>query len=327
MLPNLVVDTTVLPPADRFEFWYALIAQEMAPAHISSGHLDNFVAYAQAIDLGRVRMASLRYPSLDSVRSAKLVRRTEGDVYQLALPLTGRSMLIQDRTESPLEAGNHFTLLDTARPHVARHSADGPGLAHTITVQIPHPSLPVAPDRIRRLLATPLPSHVGVGGLLVHHLRSIAAHPEQYQPAQAEVLGSVALDLLAAAFAQYLDIEDTLSPEARQTTLRARVVDFIDRHLDSDELSPRSVAAVHHISLRSLHRLFEGDSTTVAELIRAKRLEQCRRDLANPLVRQPIQAIAARWGFRDKAHFSRLFRARYGRSPQAYRTTVAHQGR
>ncbi|MEU7847720.1 helix-turn-helix domain-containing protein [Micromonospora parva] len=138
------------------------------------------------------------------------------------------------------------------------------------------------------------------GGLLVHHLRNIAAHPEQYQPAQAEVLGSVALDLLAAAFAQYLDIEDTLSPEARHTTLRARVLDFIDRHLDSDELSPLSVAAAHHMSLRSLHRLFEGESTTVAELIRAKRLEQCRRDLANPLVRQPIQAIAARWGFRTR---------------------------
>ncbi|MEU8256830.1 helix-turn-helix domain-containing protein [Micromonospora inaquosa] len=327
MLPNLVVDTTVLPPAERFEFWYALVAQEMAPAHISSAQLDNFVAYVQAIDLGRIRMTSLRYPSLDSTRPAKLVRRAEGNVYQLALPLTGRSTLIQDRTENTLTADRHFTLLDTRRPHIARHSADGPGLATTITVQIPHAALPLAPDRLRRLLATPLPSHLGVGGLLTHHLRSIAAHPEQYEPAQAEVLGAVALDLLAAALAQYLDVEDTLSPEARQTTLRARVVDFIDRHLDSDELNPRSVAAVHHISLRSLHRLFEAEQTTVAELIRAKRLEQCRRDLANPLLRQPIHALAARWGFRDKAHFSRVFRARYGRSPQAYRTTVARHDR
>ncbi|MEU4553698.1 helix-turn-helix domain-containing protein [Micromonospora violae] len=38
-------------------------------------------------------------------------------------------------------------------------------------------------------------------------------------------------------------------------------------------------------------------------------------------------AIAARWGFSDKAHFSRVFRARYGRSPQAYRAAVAHRGR
>ncbi|WP_433320326.1 helix-turn-helix domain-containing protein [Micromonospora sp. CA-269861] len=327
VLPNLVVDTTVLPPAERFEFWYALVAQETAPAHISSAQLDNFVAYAQAIDLGRIRMTSLRYPSLDSTRPAKLVRRAEGNVYQLAIPLTGRSALIQDRTETTLEAAHHFTLLDTARPHVARHHADGPGLATTITVQIPHAALPLPPDRIRRLLATPMPSHLGVGGLLAHHLRSIAAHPEQYEPAQAEILGGVALDLLAAALAQYLDVEDALTPETRQTALRARVVDFIDRHLDSAELSPRSVAAVHHISPRSLHRLFEAEATTVAELIRTKRLEQCRRDLANPLLRQPVHAIAARWGFPDRAHFSRLFRSRYGHSPQAYRTAVAHQDR
>lgn len=325
MLPNLVVDTTVLPPPDRFAFWYALVAQETAPAHISSGQLDNFVAYAQAIDLGRIRMTSLRYPSLDSIRPAQLVRRDEGEVYQLALPLTGHSTLIQERTESTLEAARHFTLLDTTRPHVARHRADGPAPATTITVQIPRSALPLPADRLRRLLATPLPTHLGVGGLLVHHLRSIAAHPEQYEPAQAEILGGVALDLLAAALAQHLDIEAALSPEARQTAMRARVVDFIDRHLDSDDLSPGSVAAAHHISLRSLHRLFEAEATTVAELIRAKRLEQCRRDLVNPLLRQPVHVVAARWGFADRAHFSRLFRARYGCSPQEYRTDVAHQ--
>ncbi|MEU1588104.1 helix-turn-helix domain-containing protein [Micromonospora sp. NPDC005710] len=326
-MPNLVVDTTVLPPADRFAFWHALVAQETAPAHISSGHLDNFVAYAQAIDLGRIRMTSLRYPSLDSIRPTNLVRRAEGDVYQLALPLTGRSTLIQDRTESALEASNQFTLLDTARPHVARHRADGPDLATTITVQIPHAALPLAPDRLRRLLATPIPSHLGVGGLMVNHLRSIAAHPEQFEPAQAEILGTVAVDLLTAALAQFLDVEDTLSPEARNTALRARVVDFIDRHLDSDELSPSSVAAVHHISLRSLHRLFEAEATTVAALIRAKRLERCRRDLGNPLLRQPVQAVGARWGFPDGAHFSRLFRARYGCSPQEYQAAAAHRKR
>ncbi|MEW2145710.1 helix-turn-helix domain-containing protein [Micromonospora vinacea] len=327
MLPNLVVDTTVLPPADRFEFWYALVAQETAPVHITSARLDDFVAYAQAIDLGRIRLASLRYPSLHATRPAGLVRRTETDIYQLTLPLTGRSTLVQDRTETTLVAASHFTLLDTARPHTARHQADGPGLATTITVQIPYAALPLPPDRLHCLLARPMPAHLGVGGLLIQHLRSIVSHPEQYEPNQAEMLGAVALDLLTATLAQRLDIEGVLSPEARHTTLRARVVDFIDRHLDSNELSPSSVAAAHHISLRSLHRLFEAEATTVAELIRSKRLEQCRRDLGNPLLRQPVHVIAARWGFLDRAHFSRLFRAHYGRSPQEYRTGVARQDR
>jgi AraC-like DNA-binding protein len=326
MLPNLVVDTTVLPPSQRFEFWYALVAQETAPAPITSARLDDFVAYAQAIDLGRIRLASLRYPSLHATRPAGLVRRARADIYQLTLPLTGRSTLIQDRTETALVAASHFTLLDTARPYIARHRADGPVLASTITVQIPYAALPLPPDRLRRLLATPMSAQLGLGGLLAHHLRSIAAHPEQYEPDQAEVLGGVALDLLTATLAQHLDIEGVLSPEARHTALRARVVDFVDRHLDDAELSPRTVAAAHHISLRSLHRLFEGETTTPAELIRTKRLERCRRDLSNPrYARQPVHLIAARWGFADKAHFSRLFRARYGRSPQAYRTDIVHR--
>ncbi|WP_433538983.1 helix-turn-helix domain-containing protein [Micromonospora sp. CA-249363] len=320
MLPNLVVDTTVLPPADRFEFWYSLVAQETGPVHITSARLDDFVAYARAVDLGRIRVTSLRYPSLHATRPAGLVRRTATDIYQLTLPLTGRSTLVQDRTETALVAASHFTLLDTAHPYIARHRADGPGLARTITVQIPYAALPLPPDRLRRLLATPMSSRLGVAGLLGHHLRSIAMHPEQYESNQADMLAGMALDLLAATLAQHLDIEGVLSPETRHAALRARVVDFIDRHLGSAELNPRSVAAAHHISLRTLHRLFEGEATTPAGLIRVKRLERCRRDLANPLhARQPVHLIAARWGFPDKAHFSRLFRASFGCSPQAYR--------
>ncbi|GAA2788117.1 hypothetical protein GCM10010470_23340 [Saccharopolyspora taberi] len=54
--------------------------------------------------------------------------------------------------------------------------------------------------------------------------------------------------------------------------------------------------------------------------IRQRRLERCRRDLTNPHLRQrPVHAIAARWGFTDPAHFSRIFRAAYGLSPSDYR--------
>ena len=95
---------------------------------------------------------------------------------------------------------------------------------------------------------------------------------------------------------------------------------YIHRHLGDATLGPQVVADAHHISVRSLHRLFEDEETTVASYIRDLRLARCRRDLADPALRdQPVQAIAARWGFRDKAHFSRAFRAAHGMTPQAYR--------
>ena len=66
--------------------------------------------------------------------------------------------------------------------------------------------------------------------------------------------------------------------------------------------------------------LFETQQTTVADWIRQRRLERCRRDLADPGLRaKPVGAIAARWGLTNPAHFSRLFRAAYGVPPRAYR--------
>jgi AraC-like DNA-binding protein len=80
------------------------------------------------------------------------------------------------------------------------------------------------------------------------------------------------------------------------------------------------LVTAHHISVRALHRLFEEQDTTVTDLIRTRRLENCRRDLADPRQRQhPVRAIAARWGYPDPANFTRSFRAAYGVTPRAYR--------
>ena len=59
---------------------------------------------------------------------------------------------------------------------------------------------------------------------------------------------------------------------------------------------------------------------TVAGWIRSRRLERCRRDLADPsLAARPVAAIAARWGFSSAADFSRAFRTAHGVPPAEYR--------
>jgi AraC-like DNA-binding protein len=74
------------------------------------------------------------------------------------------------------------------------------------------------------------------------------------------------------------------------------------------------------MSLRSLHQLFHDEGLTVAGWIRSRRLEGCRRDLADPsLDARPVAAVAARWGFSSAAEFSRAFRAAHGMPPAEYR--------
>jgi AraC-like DNA-binding protein len=84
------------------------------------------------------------------------------------------------------------------------------------------------------------------------------------------------------------------------------------------------IADAHFISLRYLHKLFEAEQTSVAEWIRRRRLERCRRDLLDPALRAtPVGTIAARWGLHNPAHFSRLFRASYGVPPAEFRRLAA----
>jgi len=111
-----------------------------------------------------------------------------------------------------------------------------------------------------------------------------------------------------------------LPPDARERTTLLRVHAFVDQHLGDADLTPARIASAHHMSLRHLHRLFQAQDNTVAAWVRTRRLERCRRDLADPgLLAVPVSAVAARWGLPDAAHFSRLFRAAYGVSPAEYR--------
>ncbi|MCZ7421992.1 helix-turn-helix domain-containing protein [Verrucosispora sp. WMMA2121] len=319
LLPCEVLDTSVLPPSDRFERWYEVIAREAAPTYVKSPHLADFKALAKRVSLGTVLLAELRYPTLDTIRSPRLVRRSQPDTYQLVLMTTGESVAHQERTQSSVPQAS-FTLLDNSKPFTGTHYASGPTLASSISLVIPHQALPLHPDKVRGLLASSISSDTGMAALLAQFVRRVAARPEEFAPSQAATLGAIALDLAASTLAQRLAVQELLPVEVRERTLRTEIEAFIENNLGRTDLTPRSVAAAHHISLRMLHRLFASEQHTVAELIRHRRLARCQRDLLNPLLAdRPVHRIAARWGFPAYAHFSRLFKHTFGMSPQQYR--------
>jgi AraC-like DNA-binding protein len=128
------------------------------------------------------------------------------------------------------------------------------------------------------------------------------------------------LDLLGASFAERLACTSPTEPDSGKAGLLFRVRAFIEHRLGDPGLDVVTIAGAHHISVRYLQKLFEGQEQTVTGWIRARRLEHCRRDLANPaFAQQPVACIAARWGLLDAPHFSRLFKSTYGLAPRDYR--------
>ena len=54
---------------------------------------------------------------------------------------------------------------------------------------------------------------------------------------------------------------------------------------------------------------------TVAGYLREQRLQGAHRDLTTSLLDERIHVVCNRWGIRDPAHFSRLFKRRFDMTP------------
>jgi AraC-like DNA-binding protein len=248
-------------------------------------------------------------------RTPGLIRRGSSELYRVVLAMSGRPRLEQDGRTAQLRPGE-FAIYDFARPYE---------LAYDSAVQLavfgfPRDLLALPADSAGRLTAVPIAGDQGTGALTSPLLRRVVLDLETYQPASAARLCTVMMDLLTTAVAERAGQTASLQIELRERTLLVRIHAFIEQHLGEADLSPGVVAAAHHVSVRNLHRLFEAQETTVAAWIRRRRLERCRRDLADPaLGAVPVAALAARWGLPDSAHFSRLFRRTYGLPPAEYR--------
>ena len=312
-----MIGTTHLPPAERFPFWLETVYQTVVPLDIRTEHTADYPARICAVDLGAVQVTIHRQPAVQATRTAKLIRQCDPEVYHLAASVDAHATAIQNRQTAAL-TGNMLTLYDCSRPF---RSVLHTGESTAMLVQFPHTLLPLPPNKVSHLLATPLPGQTGIGSLLLGYLLRLTTHADDYGPADAVRLGAITLDLVTALLAHRLDIQHPLPPQSDDWILLTRIHAYIQRHLAAPTLNPQTIASAHHISIRSLHRLFQTYcSSTVGQWIRDRRLDRCRHDLTDPVSRdRPTHAIAARWGFTDPAHFSRTFRAAYGLSPSTYR--------
>ncbi|MFE3073877.1 helix-turn-helix domain-containing protein [Streptomyces sp. NPDC059247] len=314
------VSTAELPERERFDWFADLIAREVMPTALSSERTEHFEAEASVMDLQGVRVARFAFSPLRSRRTPALIRRGDPEQYQVGLIRRGTTVLSQHRNDCAVGVGD-LVFWDTSRPSDAAMPVES-GPVQLTMLQLPRDAVPLPSQRIDRMLASRIPGTHGVGAVLAAFLDSLDRHADECAPMDLARLGSVVVDLVAACLAQGSGAEEDLPAEVRARALFQRVRAFVEAHLDDPALTPAAVAAGHHISVRTLHLLFQahGGGETVRGHLRRRRLERCRDDLARPeLLALPVQSVAARWGFSGPAVFSRAFREAYGLSPTEFR--------
>ncbi|MEU6237222.1 helix-turn-helix domain-containing protein [Kitasatospora sp. NPDC047058] len=316
--PLITISSESVQAADRFAWYSDQVRKYIFPVTMSSTYTADFSCEVSALQLGPIQVAHFTFPPLQAARTARHIRHIDPESYHLGWVRRGDMGVTQKRSNGFIDTDD-MVLLDTSHPMEA-DVQDDYARAEVTILRIQRNAFSLPSAQADRLLAHRLAPGGVSGSLLRQHLDALVARASGLGPAEVHRLGNITADLLACFVADRLDRTELVPLEARTTVLRTQINAFINRHLGDPELRPATIAAHHHMSLRSLHSLFRQEPATVAAAIRRLRLERCRADLADPGLRdQPIAVLAARWGLLLPAEFSRAFKAAYGMTPREYR--------
>lgn len=271
-------------------------------------------------DIGNLVVAQVSADPTVIVHTARAVAAArEPDFYKVKLQVSGCCLVEQQGTEAALKPGD-LALFDARRPYRFAYQ----GSYRAVFVLLPPRLLPFSPRSLEQAGVVRVSGQQGLGAVVSAFLAQLGREVGSLDGQDAERLSGSIVNLLATTFAERLDRASVISPGTRGTALCRQAEQYVEQHLKDPDLGPAAIAAAYQVSTRYLHKVFEREGSTVAGLIRARRLEKIRGDLANPLLAgRPVCDVGARWGLVNPSQVSRLFRGAYGDSPQEYRTKAA----
>jgi AraC-like DNA-binding protein len=201
---------------------------------------------------------------------------------------------------------------------LSQHNATQAVASGTVAMVVPRDTLRQAMSGIDDLHALVLRGDSAIGGLLGDYMNSLLARADCIEVADAANIAQATTDMIAACF------HSTAETRARagtviERTMRERMQRHIAANVESADLTIPSLCSLFRISRTHLYRLFE-PLGGVANYIQEQRLRRAHADLCNPAHdHRRIYDIAFGLGFTSEAHFSRVFRAKFGLSPSDVR--------
>jgi AraC-like DNA-binding protein len=310
----VVLDTSASAPHRRLAIWQDIVCDIFVGLDCRS---DLHNAFWGAVAQSRVGPAA--FTRVDScaqnvLRTPARIARTSEDFVLVALGNSGVNGVYQDGREAIVSAGQ-FVIYDTTRPYELRFDDN---FSQTI-FQVPRKLLQQRLGSFDGLTATTFCNDRPLERLVYDYLIGMARTVDHVDSATGARLLDQALDLVAMAFAERM--HDRLPEQSfHRSALLYRLKNYILTHLRDPELSMTRAAATVGISTRYASDLMASEQIAFRSYVQAQRLERCARDLSDPAqAARHVSDIAFAWGFNDLAHFSRIFKQRFGASPREWR--------
>jgi AraC-like DNA-binding protein len=306
--------TDGVPAGRRIDYWNEITTSALAAQIADPVDRHRFCGRMTYLDLDGVRFLELNASGSTVTRTRSHVACEAQPAYLVRLAISGEVTAVQDEHDVHLRTGD-FTLSDTTRPYKIFFREP----SAILIFRIPRDRLLQYIGRPEAMIGIRMAGDSGLSGLASRHLRELwSASREFITHGVSARMMEMTMQLLASAY--------SVVPDAKadrfwlRSAHRSRIVELIERRLSDPELTPTSIALELRMKPWYMHRVFSGGTETVSRYILRRRLDKCAAALGDPhQASRSITEIAFGQGFNSLPHFCRVFRERFGGTPNEYR--------
>jgi len=292
------------PEPVRFSLW----REVMAATHevtLPNDDAPPFTANVTIWRLGHLLLSHGDFASQVFTRTPGAIRRDHIDHYGLFIQAEGTRRCRTNETELVLGPGDAL-VFDLAQPMTSLTTDGSSG-----TLYLQRDLVDAVIPGFSRLHGTVLRD--AAASLLARHIYTMGEVLPQVSPDTMIHLANATREMALACLLDHAEGNPEI-PEPLAGLARRMVENYIDANLGDLELGVASICAALAISRTSLYRLFEPDAG-IAGYIKERRLRRIRGILVAGVDDRALAEIAADFGFKTGAHFSREFRAAFGHPP------------
>jgi AraC-like DNA-binding protein len=307
--------TEVRGTAHDLESWHALLTGDAPPfQRIEAAREDSgFTGRLRRVVLDQISVNLIEIEAAEHTitRTGEHIKALSEPYYSVLFQVRGSSLFRQGGVDSALSPGD-WVVTTSTDPYSWQFRGD----FTTFAVRFPQSFVDLPETMLRPIIGRALSAGEGFARQLSPFVTAVATADGLLSGPVGGRVARNLIDLFATAMYEAVGGETAV----RSIPLFLNLTEYIARHLGEPGLETSAIARANHISARYLQAIFAEQGSTVTDWIRERRLAGCRRDLADPALREvPIGDVAARWGYRDQAYFSRLFRREYAESPREWR--------
>ncbi len=310
------MSTDQVPAAARAAFWTDWVNRLFCGLKSDLYGDSDFEGRMATVHAGDIVLTRLEANRHRVMRSSSLARSSETAYLKIVAPYVGCAGVEQQGREAWVTP-DQWSIYDTTDSYAVAN----PVRVEHLIVMVPKDRLVERGLALDPLMARRLGGSGGVARLALETMRSAYRELPGMSEAAARGVGDVITQFVHLSM---LDLAGIGTAMTQREALRERIKQHVTEHLADPQLSVDGIAHALNCSRRHLYNAFSEEADGVAGHILRRRLETCRRSLANRANdHRSITDIAFSSGFSNMAHFSRVFRAHLGMPPSDYRRGLA----